>query len=90
MFAELPPREQAERAVRIGDPAGLHLRVAAELAAIAERSGCEVTLNECELRRAIRIVALGIRCGDVVTLRVCGSRAEMVLDDLASVLDGER
>lgn len=90
MFPDLPPRENAECAVRIGDPAGLHLRVAAELAAIAERSGCEVTLNECEVRRAIRIVALRIRYGDVVTLRVCGPRAEGVLEELRHVLEGER
>ncbi|MBX9245190.1 HPr family phosphocarrier protein [Actinotalea ferrariae] len=83
-----------QRTVRIGSRVGLHARPAALVAQAASASGLRVRIAagdgpEVDAASVLRLMTLGAKHGDEVTLSVEGDGADQVLDGLASLIGSD-
>ena len=65
-------RRSAESIVVLADPEGLHARPAAALVRLAAGFDARVTINGADASSLLRIIALGLRHGERVTVRAEG------------------
>lgn len=80
------------RTVRVRVDGGLHARPAAEIVRLSRAFSSEIVL-EAHARTAVakssmKLLLLGVKEGDEVTVRVLGEDAEQALDSLSSYLTG--
>lgn len=83
-----------QRTVTIGSSVGLHARPAKLFTQAAAASGATVRLAKgdgpaVDGASILRVMALGAKHGEDVTLSVEGDRAEEVLDELAAMLTSD-
>ncbi|MDQ1288866.1 MAG: phosphocarrier protein HPr [Actinomycetota bacterium] len=81
----------AQRTVVIASRIGLHARPAAVFAKAAAAAGTPVTIRKDDgapvpAASILSVLALGVNCGDEVTIEADGDQADGVLDDLAALL----
>lgn len=80
-----------ERTVRIGSTHGLHARPAKLFTQAAAASGASVRIAKAggkavNAASILGVISLGIDHGDDVTLSVDGDKADVVLDELVTLL----
>lgn len=78
----------AETAVVLTDPEGLHARPAAALVKLAAGFDARVTVNGADASSLLRIIALGLRHDERVTVRAEGEQADEALAAVAALLAG--
>ena len=78
----------AESVVVLADPEGLHARPAAALVRLAAGFDARVTVNGADASSLLRIIALGLRHGEHVTLRADGDQAAEALAAVGALLAG--
>jgi phosphoenolpyruvate---glycerone phosphotransferase subunit DhaM len=88
--AEPPSDGVAEAAVTLTDPEGLHARPAAQLVRLAAGFEAKVTVNGADAASLLRVIALGLRAGETVTVRATGAQAEAAVDAVVALLGGGR
>lgn len=81
----------AQRTVTVASTVGLHARPAAIFAQRAAAAGVPVTIarqggSPVDAASVLMVMALGVPCGEEVTLTAEGDGAEAALDDLVAVL----
>lgn len=74
------------RVVELADPDGLHARPAAELVRLAATFDARITVNGADGSSLLRIIALGLRHGDRVTVRAEGVQAEEAVQAVVRLL----
>lgn len=74
--------------VAITDPEGLHARPAAALVKLAAGFDARVSVNGADAASLLRIIALGLRHGEDVTVRASGAQAQQALDAVVSLIGG--
>lgn len=84
----------AERTVVIESAHGLHARPAAYFTQLVAKSGIPVQISKqdgsaVDGSSILNVISLGLEKGDTVTLSATGSNADMILDELAGVLQGD-
>jgi phosphocarrier protein len=66
----------------VRDPNGIHARPAGALSAFVKGLGCEVRIRngekEADAKRLLSVMALGARCGTMLTVTVSGDEEEKV------------
>ena len=77
------------RSIKLHKPGGLHLRVASEVVKICQKHGSKVYLScgncpEAEGCSILSILTLGVRKGDIVTVRAEGYDAKEVVEKISS------
>lgn len=74
----------------VTDPMGLHARPAGMIVKEAKKYAARVTLSangkECEATRLMALMAMGIKCGTSVTVRVEGDDAQNCAAELQRFL----
>ena len=82
----------AERTVVVLNAEGLHARPAALLVKRASQFGGEIELESrgrtASAKSILGVLKLGVRQGDVLTIRVRGEGEERALEDLTALLAG--
>jgi phosphocarrier protein HPr len=83
-----------ERQVRVESKIGLHARPAAQFVRAAATAPCEITVAKrgcapVNGKSMLGILRLDAQCGDIITISAEGENAELVLDDLATVVTTE-
>jgi len=87
--------EMKEKTVKINNQAGIHCRPAsAILNAISEFPDHEFIVylpgrEDTELNSILSLIALGLQCGDRITLRVSGADEENACNKIASLFEFE-
>ena len=81
----------AQRTVVVASQVGLHARPAKLFTQAVAASGLAVRIAKgqgpaVDAASILRVMALGVKCGDVVTLTTDGEGAEGVLDGLVELL----
>ena len=75
----------------IKDPAGIHARPAGNLVKLVRESGCEVSIEKngqtANLKKLFSVMALGVKQGDSVTIRVSGDEEKKLLEKLKVFLE---
>lgn len=83
-----------ETQITIAESNGLHARPAAELAALAKRFQSTITLGhaskEANARNIISVLALGLKQGSVVHLKVEGEDSEEALQEVVRFFENIR
>lgn len=79
-------RDVAEAEVELADPEGLHARPAAALAKSVAGFDARVTVNGADASSLLRIIALGLRHGELVRVRAEGAQAAAALDAVVALL----
>ena len=74
--------------VALADPEGLHARPAAALVRLVARFDARVTVNGADASSLLRVIALGLRHGEQVTVRAEGAQAAEAVDAVAELLRG--
>lgn len=68
---------------KIEDKIGIHARPAGMLAKEAKGFASEITIEKdgksVNAERLMQVMGLGIKCGDVVTVKICGEDEEAAL-----------
>ena len=84
----------AEREVVIGNKMGLHSRPAALIARMMSTRNCDATLKRsdnsgesADCRSVLSLLILAAGCGTRLTLRVSGTDATAVVEELGSFFD---
>jgi phosphocarrier protein len=81
-----------QRTVTVVNKLGLHARPAAKVAQTASRFTAEVRLRYGDLmanaKSILGVMALAVRCGDVLTLEADGPDAQAALEALAELFAG--
>ena len=81
---------QAERAVEVGTPLGLHARPAADFAQTAARYRSTLTVakggSEVDATSVLLLLTLDVRPGDRLVIRGTGDDAPEAVDRLAALL----
>ncbi len=80
----------AETTVVLADPEGLHARPAAALVRLVAGFDARVTVNGADASSLLRIIALGLRHGEQVTVHAQGDHAGQVVDAVSALLAGRR
>jgi len=82
-----------ERTVTLGSKSGLHARPAAVFVQNAKGFQSQITLAKNEKtangKSMLSVLTLGAEQGDQVVLKVSGDDAELAIDKLASLLEGD-
>ena len=82
-----------ERTVTLGSKSGLHARPAAVFVQHAKGFQSQITLSKNDktvnAKSIFSILSLGAEQGDQVVLQVNGGDAEVAIDKLASLLEGD-
>ncbi len=82
-----------ERTVTLGSKSGLHARPAAVFVQKAKGFQSEITLTKNEKtvngKSILSVLSLGAEQGDQVVLKVNGDDAELAIDGLVSLLEGD-
>jgi PTS hybrid protein len=78
----------AETTVVLTDPEGLHARPAAALVRLVAGFDARVTVNGADASSLLRIIALGLRHDERVTVRAEGDQADEALTAVAALLAG--
>ena len=86
--AEAERAASAESKVVLADPEGLHARPAAALVRLAAGFDARVTVNGADASSLLRIIALGLRHGEQVTVRAQGDQAHEAVDAVRALLAG--
>ncbi len=76
----------AEGVVVLADPEGLHARPAAALVKLAAGFDARVTVNGADASSLLRIIAMGLRHGEHVTVRAEGGQADEALAAVSALL----
>ena len=86
-----------EFVTKVGSPVGLHARPAALFAQAAKASGCKVQLakigadgNETPMvdgASILKIMSLGIKCGESIKVEIEGESEEAAADNLKSIVE---
>ncbi len=75
----------------IKDPAGIHARPAGNLVKLVRESGSEVSIEKngqtANLKKLFTVMALGVKQGDTVTIRVSGDDEKTLLEKLKAFLE---
>ncbi len=83
--------DEAQRQVTVTHGHGLHARPAALLANAAKRRSARIELvfgeRSANARSPVAVMALGVRAGDLVTLRALGEDALAAVEALAQVIE---
>ena len=83
----------AERTVSIGSSHGLHARPAALFTQAASQAGMPVQITKgakkANAASILGVISLGIDHGDEVVLSADGENAEVVLEELAGMLEAD-
>ncbi len=82
------------RTATIASSVGLHARPAALLVKAITDSGLEVTITRAdgkaaEGRSLLMVMALGVKCGEQVTLSAEGEGADKTLDQLTKLVESD-
>ena len=81
------------RTVTLGSKSGLHARPAAVFVQNAKGFQSQITLSKKEktvnAKSILSVLTLGAEQGDQVVLKVDGEDAELAIDKLASLLEGD-
>lgn len=86
-----PPGGPVEAVVELVDPEGLHARPAAALVRLVAGFDARATVNGADASSMLRIIALGLRHGERVTVRAEGPQAPEALEAVVALLrDGAR
>lgn len=82
---------------KVGSPVGLHARPAALFAASAKGSGCKVQLSKIaedgsespyiDGASILKIMSLGIKCGDSIKVQVEGDNEDSALAALQKIVE---
>jgi PTS hybrid protein len=83
-----PHAGAAEATVVLTDPEGLHARPAAALVRLAAGFDARVTINGADASSLLRIIAMGIRNGEEVTVRAEGDQADEAVAAVSALLAG--
>ncbi|QGZ97614.1 HPr family phosphocarrier protein [Mycoplasma sp. NEAQ87857] len=79
-----------EITVKIIDPVGIHARPATMLtgAATKFKSECKIITGqkEANLKSIMNVMALGVKCGTDITIRVNGEDEDAALENIEKVL----
>lgn len=80
------------RNVTIASAVGLHARPASLFTQAVAASGLAVTITKdgrppVDASSILHVMALGVKCGEQVTLAVEGAEADRVLDELVELLE---
>lgn len=78
----------ARATVVIADPEGLHARPAAALVRLVAGFDARLTVNGADASSLLRVIALGLRGGDEVTVQASGAQAQEALDAVVALLAG--
>lgn len=82
-----------ERTVTLGSKSGLHARPAAIFVQNAKGFQSQITLSKNEKtvngKSILSVLSLGAEQGDAVVLTVNGDDAEIAVDKLAALLEGD-
>ena len=80
----------SSRAVKVGNPNGLHLRACYEIAKAAERHQAKVTLpkgaQSANAESILDLLTLAVACGEELVLSATGVEAQKAVTVLASLL----
>jgi len=83
----------AERETVIGAEAGLHARPAAQFVKTAKQFSSDIVVvkgeREANAKSSLKIMTLGARKGDRVTIRAEGDDAEEAVDALAGLISAD-
>jgi phosphocarrier protein len=82
---------------KVGSPVGLHARPASLFAKAAKESGCRVSLAKVTVDGSesafvdgvslLKIMALGIKCGESIKVQVEGDNAEVAAATLQAIVE---
>lgn len=72
----------------IADPEGLHARPAAALVRLVAGFDARVTVNGADASSLLRIIALGLRHGEEVTVQASGAQAQQALEAVVALIAG--
>ncbi|WP_375406302.1 dihydroxyacetone kinase phosphoryl donor subunit DhaM [uncultured Amnibacterium sp.] len=78
----------ARATVVIADPEGLHARPAAALVRLVAGFDARVTVNGADASSLLRVIALGLRRDEEVTVRGSGAEAQQAVDAVVALLAG--
>lgn len=86
-----------ELLTKVGSPVGLHARPASLFAKAAKESGCRVSLAKVSEDGSesafvdgvslLKIMALGIKCGESIKVQVEGDNAEVAAATLQAIVE---
>ncbi|MGH3148871.1 MAG: HPr family phosphocarrier protein [Rubrobacter sp.] len=83
----------AERQETVGPEEGLHARPAAQFVKTAKRFSSEIVVvkdgREANAKSSLKIMTLGARKGDTLTIRAEGDDAQEAVDALAELISAE-
>ena len=75
----------------VKDPAGIHARPAGNLVKLVRESGCEVSIEKngqtANLKKLFSVMALGVKQGDAVVVRVSGDEAQKLSQKLLRFME---
>lgn len=75
----------------VKDPAGIHARPAGNLVKLVRESGSEVSIEKngqmANLKKLFTVMALGIKQGDTITIRVSGDDEKTLSEKLKTFLE---
>lgn len=82
-----------ERTVTLGSKSGLHARPAAIFVQNAKGFQCQITLSKnnktVNAKSILAVLTLGAEQGEQVVLKADGDDAEMAIDRLSTLLEGD-
>lgn len=82
-----------ERTVTLGSKSGLHARPAAIFVQNAKGFQCQITLSKnnktVNAKSILSVLTLGAEQGEQVVLKADGDDAEMAIDRLSTLLEGD-
>lgn len=75
----------------IKDEVGIHVRPAGQLAQLCKNklSNCTISLDdkEADITKLFAVMALAVKCGDTVTIKVEGSDEEKAAEEIKKFLE---
>lgn len=87
---DAPPAAEQEGStgtdVTLANPEGLHARPAAELVRLVARFDARVTINGADASSLLRLIALGLRHGERVSVQAVGEQAHDAVEAVVALL----
>lgn len=77
--------DSVQASVRITNDSGLHARPASELVRLASSFTSEITVNGTDAKSVLKVMALGVSCGDEVAYTAKGPDAREALSALVNL-----
>ena len=75
---------------KVKDSAGIHARPAGALIKLVWESGCEVAIKKdgkvADGKKIFTVMALGVKCGDTVTIEVSGENEKMLAEKIETFM----